>query len=631
MPGPSLTSPKSGYGAVPTPAGLAETSMDDGPSAPGGLRLLLALLRPRRRALVAAAGWSLVEALPTLSSGLILAAATDRGFLTGRPGVGLAWLGVLVVAMFVEAVATRMMFPHLATVAESLRDDLVRAVVTATVTRAAGGADPPDTAAVTRLTDQVETLRNLVSALLRSARELGISLIAALAGLLLLSPLAAAIVAGPVFIALVVFVRLLRVLLARQRALILANETLTVQATPIVAGLRDIAACGAREQAYATVHTAVTAQAAATRALAWAGEGRRLVITIGTHLPLLGLLIFARPLIQNGHLSAGEVIGAVTYTATGLGPALRTLVGTVGTWGVTLVITLGRLAETITPPSTTASGSTAVAPASLPGGASATSPETAAVGHQLETQRLSFAYAPQATPVVHELDLVIPEGEHLAVIGPSGIGKSTLAMLLTGLRRPGSGRVRLGGLPLEATPEHHLRSVMALVPQEAYVFAGTVGENLAYLHPAGTHAPESRLQEAADAVGARDLVERLGGLDATIEEPSALSAGERQLIALARVYASPARVVILDEATCHLDPAAELRAETAFAARAGTLIVIAHRISSAIRAQRVLLMDGATALTGTHSQLLTRSALYADLVGHWRYDAPSGNTASPAR
>jgi ATP-binding cassette subfamily C protein len=109
----------------------------------------------------------------------------------------------------------------------------------------------------------------------------------------------------------------------------------------------------------------------------------------------------------------------------------------------------------------------------------------------------------------------------------------------------------------------------------------------------------------------------LGGYDAELD-PATLSAGERQLVTLVRAYVSPARLVILDEASCHLDPAAEAVVEQAFARRPGTLIVIAHRISSALRAQRILVLDGTEVLHGTHEDLLERSALYRDLVGHWR-------------
>ncbi|MGW0590759.1 ATP-binding cassette domain-containing protein [Streptosporangium sp. NPDC002607] len=605
-------------GSAVTPASAPLTAapvlrLGEGGQPSGGFRLLLALLRPRRRPLAFALTWALVEAVPGLLSGLLIARAVDDGFLAGRPGTGLAWLGLFAVAMLLRTAATRLMFPHLAAVVEPLRDDLVRAVVTATVTRAARG-DRPDTAAVSRITGQVETLRNLVSALLRTTHGLGISLIAALAGLLVLSPLAAAIVAGPVLVAVAVCAWLMRVLLVRQRRLILADETLTAEATPILEGTRDIAACGAHEQAYATVRAAVDAQAAATHALARAGMSRRLIVAIGAHVPLLGLVIAAEPLTRQGHLSVGEVVGAVTYLVTGLQPALQSMTGILSSWGVALAVTLRRIAETIAVPAGDVPAAT--------GPADAAYAVAVPAGCELRAKGLGFAYAPQATPVVHDLDLVIPEGDHLTVVGPSGIGKSTLSLLLTGLRRPTHGEILLGGLPLEAMAEPGLRSMVALVPQEAYVFAGTVRENLGYLCPAGT--ADARLGEAADRVGARALVERLGGLDAEIDEPAALSAGERQLIALARTYASPARLVVLDEATCHLDPAAEARAESAFAARPGTLIVIAHRISSAIRARRILLLDGTAAHTGTHADLLTRSPLYADLVGHWTNDRTPG-------
>jgi ATP-binding cassette subfamily C protein len=120
------------------------------------------------------------------------------------------------------------------------------------------------------------------------------------------------------------------------------------------------------------------------------------------------------------------------------------------------------------------------------------------------------------------------------------------------------------------------------------------------------------------------LVVRLGGTGAELV-PGELSAGERQLLALARAYLSPAPLVVLDEATCHLDPVAERRAEEAFAGRGGTLIVIAHRISSALRARRVLVLDGAGATVGDNDTLRATSPLYRELLGHWEVTA-SGRT-----
>jgi ATP-binding cassette subfamily C protein len=189
--------------------------------------------------------------------------------------------------------------------------------------------------------------------------------------------------------------------------------------------------------------------------------------------------------------------------------------------------------------------------------------------------------------------------------------------------------VLLGGAPvaaLDATVAAHHR---VLIPQEAYVFSGTVGENIAYLRP---DAAGIVIDNAVDRLGARELVDRLGGPRAPLD-PRALSAGERQLLTLVRSYISVAPLVILDEATCHLDPAAEALVERAFAARAGSLIVIAHRISSALRARRVLVIDSGAAAVGGHEDLLARSELYRDLVGHWSGAgaAAGAGASSPAR
>jgi ATP-binding cassette, subfamily C, bacterial len=173
----------------------------------------------------------------------------------------------------------------------------------------------------------------------------------------------------------------------------------------------------------------------------------------------------------------------------------------------------------------------------------------------------------------------------------------------------------LGCAALPLIPEPVLRQLIALIPQEAYVFGGTLHENLTYLRPDATRA---ELDACSAAVGLVPLVERLGGYQAVVGgQEAVLSDGERQLIAAGRAYLSPAALVILDEATCHLDLAAEAQVERAFAERAGSLIVIAHRISSARRAQRVLLLDGTRAVLGTHPQLLDISPRYADLAGRW--------------
>ncbi|MFG2357088.1 ABC transporter ATP-binding protein [Streptomyces sp. NPDC048521] len=225
---------------------------------------------------------------------------------------------------------------------------------------------------------------------------------------------------------------------------------------------------------------------------------------------------------------------------------------------------------------------------------------------------VAFAYGPASEPVLDGLDLAVPVGGHLAVVGPSGIGKSTLTGLVAGLLRPVRGTIRVYG---HAVPAPAAAALRVLIPQEAYVHGGTLAENLALFRP--DPVPEAELLAAAEAVGLTPLLRTLGGPGGRVE-PAALSAGERQLIALTRAYLSAAPLALLDEATCHLDPQAEARAERAFAARpGGTLVVVAHRISSARRADRILVMDGPRTSCGAHEELLRTSALYRNLVGGW--------------
>jgi len=175
-------------------------------------------------------------------------------------------------------------------------------------------------------------------------------------------------------------------------------------------------------------------------------------------------------------------------------------------------------------------------------------------------------------------------------------------------------------------PAGDLPAYRVLIPQQAYVFAGTLGENLAYLAPAARPAD---VAASAMAVGLEPLVARLGGYGADVI-PAALSAGERQLIALARAHLSAAKLAILDEATCHLDAVAAERAERAFADRPGTFIVIAHRMSSALRADRVLVLDGTRPQFGEHKTLLASCRLYQDLIGQW-HDQPGQFDLTPGR
>ncbi|MFE4580250.1 ABC transporter ATP-binding protein [Streptomyces chartreusis] len=562
-----------------------------------GRQLLHTLLRPTRPALTKVVAWSMVESLPILVSGAVVAAAIDHGFLTNRLWVGLGWLAVLAGAMAVRAYATRRMVPVIGQVVEPMRDALIADVVTSALTTAQAGKIP-DHAAVTRITRQVELARSLTAALLRSCRELGLTTGAALVGLFILAPLTGALTALPLAISLFLLWHLLHNLAERQRHATLIEEQVGEKTLTTFTGLRDVIACRAEDRVMHDLMSTIEAQAEAARAVGRAGALRGLIVVLGVHIPLVGLLAGSPWLIHNAGMSAGEVVGAATYLALNLEPALRSLSGITLGWGVQLAVVLNRLALFT---------GDRPAPTHQRG-----RPE----GYDLYIRGITFAFAPHAEPVLSNLELHIPQGEHLAVVGPSGIGKSTLANLLTATHQPQRGDILLHGMPLNEVADHHIRRDIALVPQEAYIFRGTLRANLTYLAP--DQVTDADLDQVVHLLGLNGIAERLGGYDAIIADPQAnLSSGERQLITLARIYISPARVIVLDEATSHLEPMTEARVEAAFAARHGTLIIIAHRISSAMRARRVLVLDGANATVGTHEELMHWSPLYANLVGAW--------------
>lgn len=599
-------SPAAQGGAAPGPG---EAKSGAGGPSPGTYRRGLRFLRRRPRVLLRLTVWSVLETGQTFLMGYALARALDDGFLAGRQSTGLGWLGLAALAVLAGAYGTNRVYLAVAELVEPVRDLLVRRVVDRGVRDADGGA-------VSRLTQQVEIARDTFAGLIMVSRSFLFTAAGALIGLFALAPPLLFVVLPPLVLGVALFLTTLRPLAARQEAFLVADEAVSADLATVAPGLRDVTAAGAERAVGEAAGELVEAEYRAARSLARWGVLRVLALGIGGQLPLLLLLVTAPWLLRRG-VSPGALVGALTYVAQSLLPALQNLVHGLGASGSRLVVVLRRL--------------TAEAPAPRFPDRRATVPAPSAGAPALEVSALTFAYGPGADPVVKGLDLVVPRGGHLAVVGPSGIGKSTLAGLVAGLLVPDAGGAWVCGEPARSQKAVRRR---VLIPQEAYVFTGTLRANLGYLRP--DPVPDAELLAAAGAIGLTPVMDRIGGPDAPLD-PATLSAGERQLVALTRAYLSPAPLALLDEATCHLDPAAEARAERAFAARPGTtLVVIAHRISSAHRAERTLVMDGTHTVCGSHTELLTRSALYRDLAGTWSQQgaqqgqAPRGEGSEPA-
>jgi len=229
---------------------------------------------------------------------------------------------------------------------------------------------------------------------------------------------------------------------------------------------------------------------------------------------------------------------------------------------------------------------------------------------------VTFGYDPDQ-PVLHGIDLAIESGQTVAIVGPTGAGKTTLVNLAARFYDTTAGRVTVDGHAVSAVTQHSLRRQLGIVPQDAFLFSGTIADNIRFGRPEATG---EQVEHAARAVGAHEFIARLPEGYATElgERGGTLSAGQRQLVALARASLVDPRILILDEATASVDTRTEavIQAGLAKLLAGRTSLVIAHRLSTVRGADLIIvLVDGRIVERGTHEQLISRGGVYADLHG----------------
>ncbi len=244
--------------------------------------------------------------------------------------------------------------------------------------------------------------------------------------------------------------------------------------------------------------------------------------------------------------------------------------------------------------------------------------ELPAINGEIVFEHVSFGYQP-GTVVLEDIDLRIAPGETVAFVGPTGAGKSTLAKLIARFYDPSSGRILIDGHDLRDVTIESLRRQLGVVPQEPFLFAGTIRDNVAFARP---QASDEEVWEALRTVGLVEVIERLpNGIHTTVHERGqSLSSGERQLVALARAFLARPRVLVLDEATSNLDLQSETKIEAALDVllENRTAVLIAHRLSTAMRADRIVVVDGGRVVeVGTPFDLMERKGRFAEMYATW--------------
>ena len=378
-------------------------------------------------------------------------------------------------------------------------------------------------------------------------------------------------------------------------------DTLTVLQEGL-AGVRVVQAFRREGRTLETYNPRSQAQVHAWRKASFVNIRLFTMIPLAQTVALIAVLLVAASMYRNGSISTGTIAAYVLYLVQLFDPIAR-FSEWLGEFRQGLAA-LGKIVGLLRTPNSIVEQDGAI--------------ELPARG-ALALRGVTFGYDGDR-PVVHDVTVDFAVGEHVALVGATGAGKSTLAKLLTRQYDPQHGEIAFGGVDLREATLGSLHRRIVVLPQEGHLFSGTIADNIRLAQP---EASAEEVVRALDRIGARERFESLpNGLQTDVQTRGLrLSAGERQLVGIARVALADPAVIVLDEATSSLDPATEAAVERALAAVAAgrTVVTIAHRLSTAERADRVVVMEQGRAVeVASHDELVEQGERYAKLWASWQ-------------